>query len=131
MPPELARRPISFTGLKTPGVVVGLGEARVLKAGPRLAPDDERELRVHLQLRQPVQHMHPGVLQGAAPGDVVFLIEARSELDDHPNLFSGTSRIEQRFDDARVAAGAVERCRNGQHGRIGGGPFDKVDHGLK
>jgi chemotaxis protein CheD len=40
MPPELARRPISFTGLKTLGVVVGLGEARVLKAGPRLADDD-------------------------------------------------------------------------------------------
>ncbi len=40
MPPELARRPISFTGLKTPGVVVGLGEARVLKAGPSLAQDD-------------------------------------------------------------------------------------------
>jgi len=40
VPPELARRPISFTGLKTPGVVVGLGEARVLKAGPRLERDD-------------------------------------------------------------------------------------------
>ena len=40
MPPELARRPISFTGLKTPGVVVGLGEAHVLKAGPGLALDD-------------------------------------------------------------------------------------------
>jgi len=40
MPPELAKRPISFTGLKTPGVVVGLGEARVLKAGPWLAQDD-------------------------------------------------------------------------------------------
>src|SRR5260370_16104142 len=40
MPPELAKRPISFTGLKTPGVVVGLGEARVLKAGPWLAEDD-------------------------------------------------------------------------------------------
>jgi chemotaxis protein CheD len=40
MPPELARRPISFTGLKTPGVVVGLGEARVLKAGPALQDDD-------------------------------------------------------------------------------------------
>jgi len=40
MPPELARRPISFTGLKTPGVVVGLGEARVLKAGSWLASDD-------------------------------------------------------------------------------------------
>ena len=40
MPPELARRPISFTGLKTPGVIVGLGEARVLKAGPGLAQDD-------------------------------------------------------------------------------------------
>ena len=40
MPPELARRPISFTGLKTPGLVVGLGEARVLKAGPSLAHDD-------------------------------------------------------------------------------------------
>jgi chemotaxis protein CheD len=40
MPPELAKRPISFTGLKTPGVVVGLGEARVLKAAPWLGQDD-------------------------------------------------------------------------------------------
>ncbi len=40
MPPELVKRPVSFTGLKTPGVVVGLGEARVLKAGPRLQPHD-------------------------------------------------------------------------------------------
>src|SRR6266571_75930 len=40
MSPELGSRPASFTGLKTPGVVVGLGEARVLKAGPWLEPDD-------------------------------------------------------------------------------------------
>jgi|SRR5579859_4343336 len=40
MPPELAKRPVSFTGLRTPGVVVGLGEARALKAGPGLADND-------------------------------------------------------------------------------------------
>jgi len=40
MPPELAKRPISYTGLKTPGLVVGLGEARVLKAGLWLEHDD-------------------------------------------------------------------------------------------
>lgn len=33
------KRPASFTGLKTPGVMVGLGEARALKAAPGLADD--------------------------------------------------------------------------------------------
>ncbi len=40
MLPDVENRPASFTGLKTPGVVVGLGEARVLKARPGLGPDD-------------------------------------------------------------------------------------------
>jgi|SRR5579859_7697071 len=40
MLPSLQNRPISFTGLKTPGVVVGLGEARVLKAGVGRPSDD-------------------------------------------------------------------------------------------
>src|ERR1700682_343399 len=40
MPLSLERRPISFTGLRTPGVMVSLGEARVLRAGPELQPND-------------------------------------------------------------------------------------------
>ena len=80
-----------------------------------LAADDERRLGVRLERRRAERHVHAGVLELSRPRDVVRLVEARLELDDHRHLLAALRRLDERRDDRRVARRAIERELDRQH----------------
>ena len=67
-----------------------------------LAPHDQRQLAVGLQLDEAVDHLHAGALEIARPADVGFLVEARLQLDQRGDGLAGFGRLGQRLDDRRV-----------------------------
>jgi chemotaxis protein CheD len=130
MPRELVKRPISFTGLKTPGVVVGLGEARVLKAGPWLEHDDALVAFglgscVALCLWDPgsaIAGMAHIVLPGIDPSGTANPRFARSALPALMALMSAEgATADPRRLVARLAGGAQVLIMDAVHGnaRIG------------
>ena len=92
-----------------------------------LAPDDERDLRVRLEAEEPVDDMHALVLERARPADVALLVEARLELHQHRHLLPLTARLEERLDDRRVLAHAIQRLLDGEHVRIVRGRPQELD----
>ena len=118
-------------------VLVQPGGLRVVVAGADVAVAadlvallayHQRGLAVRLEADQAVDDVAAGPLQGARPADVGHLVEAGLHLDQHHHLLAGGGRVDQRVDDRRVAAGAVERLLDGQHVRVGGGLLDEALH---
>ena len=101
-------------------VVVAGAEVHVAAHGVALAAHDERDLGVRLEADEAVDHVHAGPLERARPLDVVLLVEARLELDEHGDLLAVLGRARERGDDRRVGAGAVERLLDGEHVRVVG-----------
>ena len=85
-----------------------------------LLADDFDELAVGLKADDAVDDVHAGAFELAGPGDVGVLVEARLDLDQRQHLLAGVGRVDQRVDDRRVGAGAVQRLLDGQHARVGG-----------
>ncbi len=75
--------------------------------------------------------MHAGFLQLPRPLDVVGLVEPRAQLHHRRDLLAVVHRVHQRADDARVAAGAVERLLDGEHVRVLRRSFEKFHHAVE
>ena len=121
-------------------VGVDLGGDRVVVAGAdmaigdelaALAPHDQAELGVGLQLDEAVHDLHAGAFQVARPFDVGFLVEAGFQLDHRRHRLAGFDRILQRLDDRRGLAGAVERPFDRHHVRIGGRLLQELQHHVE
>ena len=113
-------------------VGVDLGGDRMIVAGAdvavgdelaALAPHDQAELGVGLELDEAIHHLHAGAFQIARPVDVGLLVEAGLELDHGGDRLAGFGRVLQRLDDRRCLAGAVERPLDGHHVGVGGACF--------
>ncbi len=96
-----------------------------------LAPHDQRDLAVGLEADEAVDDVHARVLQRARPLDVGRLVEARLQLDDGRDLLAVLGGADERADDGRVGAGAVERLLDGEHVGIVGRLRDELDHVLE
>ena len=81
---------------------------RVVVAGPqvdvalqpvRLPADDHAHLGVRLQPQHAVHHVDALVFKRSRPGDVVLLVEARLDLDQHGHLLAVLPRLDQRVQD--------------------------------
>ena len=72
-------------------------------------PHDQRQLAVHLEVDQAVDDVDAGRFQPRRPGDVVALVEARLQLDQHRHLLALFGRLDQQIDQRRVRADAVQR----------------------
>ena len=75
--------------------------------------------------------MHPGFFELARPLDVAGFVEAGTQLDHGRDLLAVLHRVHQRADDARVAAGAVERLLDGEHLRVFRRQFEKLDDAVE
>ena len=64
-----------------------------------LAPHDQRELAVGLQLDEAVDHLRAGALEVARPADVGLLVEARLEFDQRGDGLAGFGGFGERLDD--------------------------------
>ena len=112
-------------------VVVAGRQVDVALDAVALAAHDQRDLAVGLEADEAVDDVHAGVLQRARPLDVGGLVEAGLELDDRRDLLAVLGGADQRADDRRVGAGAVERLLDGEHVGIVGRLGDELDHVLE
>ena len=121
-------------------VGVDLGRDRVVVAGADvavgdelapLAPHDQAELGVGLELDEAVDHLDAGAFKVARPFDVGLLVEAGLELDHGGDRLAGLGRVLQRLDDRRCLAGAVERPFDRHHVGIGRRLPQELQHDVE
>lgn len=109
---EQAEIGINFRG----GVVVVAGaEVQVAADAVFLAADNERDFAVGLEAGQTVNDVAAGFFKLLCPVDVVFFVKARFQLDKHRDLFAVFGGFDERRDDGRVAADAVESLLDGEY----------------
>ena len=84
-----------------------------------LAPHDHDQLRVRLVADDAVHDVRAGFLQARRELDVRGFVEARHQLDDDGDFLAGARRVDQRIDDRRLRAGAIQRLLDRQHVGIG------------
>ena len=70
--------------------------------------------------------MGAGTLQRTCPDDVRALVEAGLDLDHDDDLLAALCRVDERSDDRRIAARAIQRHLDGQHVRIDGRLLDEA-----
>lgn len=79
------------------------------------AAHDKRNFAVGLEAGQTVNDVAAGFFELLCPVDVVFFVKARFQLDKHRDLFAVFGGFDERRDDGRVAADAVERLLDGKY----------------
>ncbi len=89
------------------GVVVPGADVRVPAEKIAFAADDQRHLRVDLQVREPVRDVDARLLQRPRPLDVAKLVEAGLELDEADGLLPLLGALDERRDELAVVARAV------------------------
>ena len=97
-------RPEIRVDLRGLGVVVAGCGVDVPLDAVGLLPDHETELRVRLQIREPVDDVDPVRLQPLGPEDVVPLVEPRLELHQHRHLLAAFGRLNQERDERASSA---------------------------
>ena len=64
---------------------------------------------MRLQVDEAVDDVDAGLLQPVRPDDVVALVEARLQLDEHGDLLARVGGLDEQIDQRRVGADPVER----------------------
>ena len=90
-------------------MIIAGAEVHVGADARPFAPHHHRQFGVRLPLDEAVNHLDTGALQLRRPHQVLLLVEARLQLDDRGHRLAGLGRVDQRTDDRRVLAGAVQR----------------------
>ena len=85
-------------------------------------------LGVSLVADHAVHDVRAGFLQPVGELDIGFFVEARAQLDDHGHVLAGLRGGDQRIDDRRLVAGAIQRLLDREHVRIRGRAAQEVDH---
>ena len=101
------------------GVVVAGADVAVAAQLVAVVAHDEHALRVRLQPDHAVHDVDAGALELFRPVDVVGLVEAGLQLDEHGDLHAALGGADQRPDDRAVAAGPVQRHLDRLHPRVG------------
>ena len=110
------------------GVVVAGADVAVAADRAALLAHHQRGLAVRLQADHAVDDVAAGPLQRLGPADVGLLVEPGLDLDQHHDLLAGLGSVDERVDDRRVAAGAVEGLLDREHIRVGRGLLDEALH---
>src|SRR5580698_5292691 len=111
-------------------IVIARAEVRVAADRAVLfAAGDQRELAMRFQADDAVEHLHAGFLQITRPANIRRLVKSSFQFDDDGHFFFGRG-IDQRADDRRIFAGAVERLLDGKYVWIFRGAFDEAHDGA-
>src|SRR5262245_1184825 len=89
-------------------------------------PDDQSYLGVCFQADDSVNHVSARFLQPTRPQNVVLLIEACLQFDEHCNLFPTLCCFDQSTHNWRIASDAVKRCLYREHIGIFCGRPEKI-----
>ena len=118
--------------LRGDAVVVAGRDVRVAMDAVGFLADHQAQLAVHLEVHQPVDDVDAGCFQPGRPGDVVALVEARLELDQHRDLLAPLGRLDQQVDQRRVGADAIQRDLDRDDVRIfDRGAQERLDRGER
>ncbi len=112
-------------------VVVAGRQMHVRSQPPLLAPHDHQHLGVRLVADDAVDHVRPHLFEARGPVDVRLLVEARHQLHHHGHRFAVARRLDQRFHQRRLRAGAIDGLFDRYHGRIGRRRARELEHRLK
>jgi len=88
-------QPQILVGRRIRRVVVPGADVDVAAQAVLLVPDEQRELRVNLQVGDAVDDVDARALAGAGPFDVAAFVEAGLQLDEAHSLFSLLGRLHQ------------------------------------
>ena len=114
------------------GVIVAGADMRIAAQAAALAADDQGRLRVHLEVGEAVRDVRPRLFQRPRPVDVAALVEAGFELDDAHALLALLGGPDQRRDQRRALAGAVDgRLQRHRVGIAGTGVDELLDSGRE
>ena len=115
------------------GVVVARGHVAVALQPAAFLAHDVRELGVGLEAEHAVHHVRARALECARALEIVRLVEARLQLDEHDDLLAARGRALERLHDAALrAARAVDRGHDHAHGGIfGGRGQERADRALE
>jgi hypothetical protein len=112
---------------RSDGVVVPGAEVAITAGDSVLiATHEQSEFAVGLESDYAVKNLDAGVFHVACPADVGGLVEAGHEFDNQSG-FLGGSGFDERAEDGRVLAGAVEGLLHADDGGIFGALLNKVD----
>ena len=115
-------------------ILVAASVHRVVVPGPDVGvtpqhvafpPDHERRLRMDLQVREPIDDVHARALERPRPLDVAVLVEPSLELDQAHGLLPVLGRLDERRDERRLVARAIDGGLQSGDVGIGGGAADE------
>ena len=106
-------------------VVAGAQLGDVLQAVLGLA-GDAADLRVHLEVAEPVDHLASGLLEALRPLDVVALVEPGAQLEQRRHLLAVLGCRDERFRQVGLACQAVQRDLDGNDAWVVGGLAQKL-----
>ena len=106
-------------------VVVAGADMRVAAQPPRFLADDERDLGVRLERQAAHRDVCAGALELRCPMQVALLVETRLQLDDAGHLLARFRCLDQRANEGRVVADAVNRHLDRDGARVVRGGLDE------
>ena len=98
-------------------VVAGAG-VHVLLDAVRALADHQAQLRVGLEVGEPVDHVDAVRFQLTGPDDVVALVEPRLQLHQDRHLLAGLGRLDEQRNQRGLRSDPVERHLDGDDVRI-------------
>ncbi len=101
------------------GMIIAGPEVAVGAIALGLAADDHRHLGVGLPVDETIDHLHSSTFERVGPEDVLLLVEACLQLDDGGDRLAGVRGVDQRLDDRRLLARAIERLLDRDDVRVG------------
>ena len=110
------------------GVIISSAKMEIMAQAVFIAADDHEHFAVGFEADQSVDDVDAGFFELAGPDDVVGFVEARAQFDEDGDLLALFGGGDEGVDDGGIAAGAIEGHLDGEHGRVGGGVFQELDH---
>ena len=91
------------------GIVIAGAQVKIPADGIAFSAHDHGHLGVYLDAGKAVHHVHAFALQLLRPLNVTLLVEASLQFKQTGHLNAVLNGVEQRLDNRRIAAHAVER----------------------
>ena len=84
-----------------------------------------------LPVDEAVDDLDPGALERARPHQILLFVEPRLEFNDRGDRLASLGGVDQRANDRRLLAGAVQRLLDRHDIRVRGGLLDELHHHLE
>src|SRR2546430_6466320 len=112
-------------------VIIAGAEMDILPEAIGIASYHEQRFAVRFQPHHAIDDMGARFLELSGPANIGGLVEAGAQFDQSGDLLAIIGGLDQRLDDGRITAGAIERNLERKHLWIGGCTLNKPDNGIE